>query len=152
MIVTINTDASYHPQFKVGAYAFWIVCNDGKILRSGVFKNEVKNSTEAEIKCIVNALHTLFESDLKGVTKVIINTDCKYFHDYQRKGKNRSVEARQYIKVCTEMVKKYGLRSGWIEVRHVKAHNGTDSARKWVNDWCDKAAKKMMREKVKQIK
>ena len=152
MIVTINTDASFNPDFKVGAYAFWIVCNEGKIMQSGAFKSEVKNPTEAEIKCIVNALNALFKSEFKGVTKVIINTDCLHFHTYQEKRKKAGDESKEFAKVCQKLITKYSLKRGWIDVRHVKAHSGTDQARKWVNDWCDKAAKIMMRKKVTEIK
>lgn len=152
MLVTVNTDASLNPQFGVGAYAFWIVCNEGKIMQSGPFKDGIKNSTEAEIKCIVNALYALYKSEFKGVSKVVINTDCLYFHRYQRGDKSKRTESREYVKICGKLCQKYGLRRGWIEIRHVKAHNGTNNARKWVNDWCDKAAKKMMREQVNKIK
>ena len=46
MIVTINTDASFSIQQKVGGYAFYIVCNRGKILKSG----QIKEAEEAEKK------------------------------------------------------------------------------------------------------
>src|SRR5690554_1870512 len=76
MWVTINTDASYHPIHKVGAYAFWIVSNQGRIMKSGPLR-EARNSCDAEAKCIANALHTLLKSDWVGVTRVLINTDSK---------------------------------------------------------------------------
>jgi len=31
------------------------------------------------------------------------------------------------------------------EFRHVKAHSGKNDARSFVNEWCDKEAKKWMR-------
>ena len=36
-----------------------------------------------------------------------------------------------------------------IEFRHVKAHNGTSDKRSFVNDWCDKNAKKSIKSKNK---
>lgn len=50
-------------------------------------------------------------------------------------------------KVVAKKLRKVRERTGFpdYEMRHVKAHNGTPDARSWVNDWCDKEAKKMMR-------
>ena len=70
MIVTINTDASFHPEYSIGAYAFWIVCNQGKIVRSGELK-KAENSTDAEIRCIANALHCLKRSHFTGISKIV---------------------------------------------------------------------------------
>lgn len=32
-----------------------------------------------------------------------------------------------------------------IEFRHVKAHSGVDDKRSYVNEWCDKEAKRRLR-------
>lgn len=42
MLVTINTDASFHPKYKVGAFAFWVVSNQFKITKSGYLKEMCK--------------------------------------------------------------------------------------------------------------
>lgn len=76
MVVTINTDAAYHSKYKVGAFAFWIVSNLGKIMQSGPLKSgEIKSSTEAEIQCILNALYALGTQKWLNITKIVINTD-----------------------------------------------------------------------------
>jgi len=74
MLVTINTDASFIDGFA--GYAFWIVCNEFKVLKAGVLRTKVKRPEIAEFKCIINAIHILFKNDCKNVTKIIINTDC----------------------------------------------------------------------------
>lgn len=153
MHVTINTDASFHPEWKVGAFAYWIVCDGVRIKNSGVFKELVKSATEAEIKCIINALHHLNKSNFKSIKKVIINTDCLNFIQ-SLNGHNQFLWGlnKQYTQVGNKLVKKYNLSRGWLEARHVKAHSGTETARKYVNDWCDQAAKTAMRAKVYSLK
>lgn len=145
MIVTITTDASYHPNYKVGAFAFWIVSNEGKVLNSGALKSKIKNSTEAEMQCILNAIFAFKKQQWKGITKIIINTD--------------SLNSIAIFKRDAKVIKRWGLKWGEylanryteitkelppIEFRHVKAHKTTENARSWVNDWCDKKAKEML--------
>jgi len=151
MIVTVNTDASFHPVHKVGAYAFWVVCNQGKILKSGRLKN-AKNSTDAEAMAIANALYSISISDFTGITKIIINSDCL---PAIQKIKSTAKEPTAY-KYCYNVIKKIRIKNGITgrrihEFRHVKAHSGTKEPRKWVNDWCDKEAKKHMRLYVSEI-
>jgi len=145
MLVTINTDAAFHSQHNVGAYAFWIVCNQGKICHSGALKGKIKDSSEAEAMCIINALHALHRSRITNVTKVIINSDSLHFMKYVSK---RPHLLKPLHQVFILVVNKYGLRKGWYEFRHVKSHSGKEEKRKWVNDWCDKAAKEMLWNKI----
>jgi len=149
MLVTINTDASFHSQYKIGAYAFWIVCDAGKIMHAGAFKSKVTNSTEAEIMCVANALSVLHKSSFEGVRKVIINTDCQTYSAFVRNSNRRQSETvAKLVGVKTLLVQKYNLQKGWFDVRHVKAHDGIDEKRKWVNNWCDEQAKYWLKEMV----
>ena len=153
MLVTINTDASYHPQHKVGAYAFWIISNQGRFLKAGAFKELIENSTQAEAQCIINAIYYFKKQDWKEVTKIIINTDA--------------LNAIAIFKKTKSKIKKYNLRYGnslsekfdeitkgfpSIEFRHVKAHKKNGTARNWVNDWCDKSAKEMLWKEINNTK
>lgn len=148
MLVTVNTDASFHPDHKLGAFAFWIVCNQGRILQSGPLK-EANNSTDAEIRCIANALQVLLQSKFTGISKIIINSDALHaFQKIDKKAAANTPENKCYhlLKAIRE---KHGIASKQIhEFRHVKAHSGTKEARKWVNDWCDKRAKQHLREMI----
>mgnify|MGYP000191404166 CR=1 FL=1 len=74
MLVTINTDASYDPHIRIGAYGFWIVSNDLLIKQGGSFKHSCKNPHDAEAKCILNALYALGTKE-GYISKIIINTD-----------------------------------------------------------------------------
>jgi ribonuclease HI len=147
MLVTINTDASFHPILKYGAYAFWAICNDFKITKSGVFRKKCQTPDDAEAKCIINALTVILKSH-KGISKIIINTD--------------SLNAIAYLTKDTFHISKYGLslskmrqfqqcltilpiNKTKIEYRHVKAHSGINDTRSYVNEWCDYEAKKQLR-------
>lgn len=156
MIVTINTDASFHPKYKVAAFSCWIVCNQGKILRAGPLK-KAKDSNDAETQGIANALHFILYSEFTNITRIIVNNDCQFAHQQIKTGKSKcSLAAKSSSRRVRELIKqvgeKYGLCSNWqrwIEFRYVPAHTGTESARKWVNDWCDNAAKEQMRKQIK---
>lgn len=147
MIVTINTDASWSPKHHVASYAFWIRSNNGKIAKSGMLKGKTYDADFAEYKCILNALHVVFNSGWQYIDKIIVNTD--------------SMNSIHVFKENKSAIKKYRI-GGWhnhyrfefyllkekhkalkldIEFRHVKAHVSTEQTRQWVNDWCDKEAK-----------
>ena len=150
MIVTINTDASFSKLYRRGTYAFWIVSNAGRIRKSGLLRKECALPQIAEFKCIINAVHTLAKADLPGVKRIIINTDC--------------MDVIHLIEKDQAKIKRYGLMN-WgcglvvrfektikdgnlkgipIDCRHVKSHVSTSTSRQWVNDWCDREAKRHM--------
>jgi len=154
MLVTINTDASFSPQLKYGAYAFWAVSNDFKITRSGLFKRKCHSPDDAEAKCIINALKVILLTH-SGINKIIINTDSlnatailkndvKTIKKYVRiSPKHIKLLQQVYKKVLTE-----NKNNVSVEFRHVKAHSGVDYKRSYVNEWCDFEAKKKLREKL----
>ena len=157
MIVTINTDASFHPHHEVGAYAFWIVCNEAKVLKYGALKS-CKNSLDAEIMCIANALTALNNTEInfQFVHKVVINTDCTdAIQGIENKGKykNKSKNLDSRI-VAQEVMKKIRKKSSHLgfDFRHVPAHRGTTTPRAWVNEWCDIHAKKALWEMINSKK
>ncbi len=151
--ITINTDASFQPELKVGGYAFHIVCNSFRIKKSGEFKENCSSSMDAEMKCIANALHTLLKiENLPTTNWLIINTDCLgCFNWVKLKSKN------PIGKLIAQLIKKIRARCGKngklpkYQLRHVKAHTTNKDARSMVNKWCDNEAKKHMRNKVKKL-
>lgn len=149
--ITINTDASFHPVHKKGGYAFYIVCDLFKIQKGGMFKKNPKTAMEAEMMCMANALYTLLsQKELPSTKWIVINSDCLF--SFERiKRKSQDAIGKQ----VAEMLRKVRLKTSYkdvimpkFEFRHVKAHNGTPDARSWVNDWCDKEAKKWMKQSV----
>lgn len=146
MLVTINTDASWCPETKKAAYAFWAVSNSFKITKSGVFKNKCESSRCAETRCIINALSTVLLSN-SGISKVIVNTDSKYsiWTLEEQKINKQKWKSNLYLHIAYKTLLKNDKNKAKIEFRHVKAHSGVQDSRSYVNKWCDKEAKKQLR-------
>lgn len=167
MIITINTDASFSNTHNIGTYAFWIASNKGKLFRSGALKGKIYSSTHAEMKCIINAMHQIFnDENFKNVTRIIVNTDCLFlidkfedpYKDWISSKKIQLIHESNAIKnkfkkiynsYFSDKPNKFKIK---IEYRHVKAHSHTENARHFVNDFCDKEAKKQMGLLLKTIK
>lgn len=152
MKVTINTDASFNHHENVGAYAFWISSDFGRIRRSGALKN-VSNNVDCEDMAIAKAL--AFLNNWRGefeITQIFINTDSQ--SSIRRiKSKHISRVAIPHILRYINLMKPKGVsrfsgKKAFVKLRHVKAHTHTNTARNYVNDWCDKAAKTEMRNQL----
>lgn len=146
--ITVNTDASFHPEKKVGGYAFYIICDSFKIQKSGMLKQSPSNSIEAEMMCIANALHVLSNQiDLPTAKWIIINTDCLFAIPKITK-KSKDPIGRRVYRILKTVKNKTAYKEviyPKVQFRHVKAHSGVDDARSHVNEWCDTEAKKWMR-------
>ncbi|RZJ89600.1 MAG: hypothetical protein EOO20_10495 [Chryseobacterium sp.] len=144
MLITINTDASFSDVY--GGYAFWIVCDAGKIQKAGKIKAKIRGSQQAEMMCIANALHTLKHSRFKGISKVIINTDSQPSINALTGFKSSWEGAQECLftmmELCIANGKSIRDVGEFFEFRHVKAHTGKKDKRSFVNEWCDKEAKK----------
>lgn len=167
MIVTINSDASYSNKYKVGTYAYYIVCNQFRYMISGAFKSNIyeletaikdrplRNSTDAECAAICNALYLLKtnKSKINRITKIIINTDSlSTIKKVNRRAKPDSI----YYK-CLILLRELRLehnpnsRDSFYKFNHIKSHvsrhNRTPAQH--VNNWCDKQAKIEMGKLIK---
>ena len=146
MLVTVNTDASFHPDSKHGAYAFWIVCDEFRLKRSDVFKTKCRNPDDAEARCIINALSALKN---RPDIRIIVNTDSLNaiaLLTNNKKHIRRYMGNRKWTHI-TKAFKKLNLSN--IEFRHVKAHSGKGDKRSYVNEWCDRKAKSELRKIMK---
>jgi ribonuclease HI len=149
--ITINTDASYNTHKRgCAGYAFWIVCNLFKIQKGGMFKKrEPANPIEAEIMCIGNAIATLLaQKQIPEVDWVLLNSDCVPGMDTIEAAKTPL--GKQVKKLWLQLKSKTGAKT--MVMRHVKAHTGANDPRSFVNEWCDKEAKKWMKISTKQKK
>jgi ribonuclease HI len=156
MNVTINTDASYIHRESLGAYAFWIVSDRGRLVQGGVLKGAISNSTEAEVKSIGNAFAALLKLEWKDVKYIQVNTDCKPAMQFiQAGGKGRKdplgESAHKTSKLIDQVCKKFHLSRKDVKFKHVRAHTHVRSSRNYVNDWCDSEAKKWVYNAVKNI-
>lgn len=158
MVVTINTDASFNAQYKVGGYAYWIVYNGQRVKNGGLLK-DCQNSTEAEIKAIANALYKLTRLKFKEVFLIVINTDCLPAVDLitgksktEVQGTNDAVAAiHSYITHLRidNNVNKSNIE--YVDYRHVKAHTKARDKRSYVNDWCDTVAKDFVKQHILKL-
>ena len=146
MTATITTDASFYVDYKVAAYAFWISTNVGRIKKAAALKGDVLSSHEAEFKCIINGLHTLWQAKLGELTTIYINTDSKITIDTIL-GKNTPEWAKPLLPIYNKYIHTFGAT---IVLRHVKAHDPANTPRNWVNNWCDITAKKIAKEEIKK--
>ena len=143
-LITINTDASWSRVTGWGSYAFWAVCNDFKIQKSGVFKTKCSNPDTAELKCIINALSCVAK---KGkFSKIIVNTDSLnsihiFENDLPKLVKYGLGHGKSFRKMFN---KEFGHLK--IEFRHVKAHKTPTDGRTYVNAWCDENAKLVLKD------
>lgn len=146
--ITINTDASFHPTLKVGGYAFYIICDLFKITKGGMFKNHPKTPEEAEIMCIGNALATLLaQKELPEAKWLIINSDCQ--RGMEKIKRSSTPLGKQVQGLWQQLIRRLG--SSKNKFRYVEAHQrGQLDKRSFVNDWCDKEAKKYMKIAAKQ--
>lgn len=145
MLVTITTDASFYDKHKVGAYAFWIASDGGKIRKAGVFKGEINSSHEAEFKCIINAVHALVKSNIKP-TKIIINTDSMTVIRRVKSKHQFNIGNVSLMEKYRDMVKMLGVDT--VIFKHVKGHSNGKTPRQWVNNWCDSQAKHHAKKKI----
>lgn len=120
--VTINTDASWCPNTKLGAYSIWITSDLGRIRTCGTFKTLCESSNDAEIKAIENAIFVLSKKIPKNIQCiVVINTD--------------SMTAIDTL----------SIRYPMFQYKHVKAHTKVKDSRSFVNRWCDSMALETLR-------
>lgn len=146
MLVTINTDASCNHELKIGTFSFWMVCDQGRLFGAGQLKGEILQPNEAEFKAILNALHFLKDrSGWKGVSKVVLNTDSQCCIEIIQGTANHQWAVLLKAEF-QRTVKKLGAA---VEARKVKAHSGVDEKRKYVNAWCDRQAKHLLRTIIK---
>jgi ribonuclease HI len=150
--VTVNTDASFMPVEKVGGFAYWIVIENKRFRHSGPLRGLIVNSISAEIKAIANALFAL--TDIVKINNsrldvLYINTDCKHAIEAINKGTSQ-LGFSEESELVRQLIRKLNPRK--TEWRHVKAHSGTESARKYVNDFLDSEAKRHARELRSKIR
>lgn len=114
-----------------------------------MFKVQPKNSLEAEMMCMANALAMLsFQKDLPMTNFLVINSDALFAFD--KIGHRKAGVGKEVAKWLSKARKATMMPRH--EFRHVKAHNGAPDARSWVNEWCDREAKKWMRKAKERLK
>ncbi|MCB1712422.1 MAG: ribonuclease H-like domain-containing protein [Candidatus Riesia sp.] len=149
MLVTLNADGSFYPETGKAGYAFWVSSNAGVFTSWGKLA-EAGSSEEAEMMAVINGLHYVRNhKKLQSITKIIINSDCDLIRTIMeepektlRKTAEKTKRRRWLTKHLIKYTNWYKGKHVACEFRHVKAHKGTGTPRKYVNNWCDRHAKK----------
>ena len=152
---TVNTDASHDPVTKTAAWACWIKSSHYLIKEAGLFPEPVINSSVAEAMAIEKALELLdgliahedFLRDHRdrGKIALFINTDSMWTINALKGMVKRSkhVETARRLRSLAEPFT--------IIPRHVKGHSAGEDSRSWVNNWCDKQARGLVRKKLEEM-
>jgi ribonuclease HI len=134
---TVITDASFCPSTKIGTWAAWVVVSTKKVRRvklCRVFKQNPKNSSEAEIWALANGLSIavklrcdtiLLQSD--SMEAVLLFKDRKKLLTY-------FPNLPSHVKITTN---------------HIKGHSTNDDKKSFVNRWCDTEARSKLRKERK---
>ena len=135
---TVITDASHCP--KTGAAGFGAYIRiDGHpapFQYSGPLKPPTHSSTFAEVRA---ALIGIWYAAKLGATDVLIQSDCMTIIHLA----NGRCKSAGLVALWREAMLRPDMQVR-LEARHVKGHIAIKDARSWVNDWCDKQAKKHM--------
>ena len=159
--ITICTDASFLHYEKTGAWACYIRTPDQTIRTSGILKGTVLNSTHAEKLGIANALFIANMNIDISSHKLIVYCDNK--SAYSLPGVNKTPQSKYYKKQKSnhtwykDNIQIFLDKAIEYETRHVKGHLpqkawDTVTKKHYMNDWCDKEAKRLTRLYRQKIK
>lgn len=138
---TVITDASYCHKTKAGGWAAWINVNyengeHRRIQESGIFRFRARSSEHAEQMACMNGIFLAYQA---GARRILVQTDCLSL--VQSEGRGTGIKnPRDYTKAQSDH-----WPDAVLEWRHVKGHTAGEDRRSWVNNWCDREAKKHMR-------
>ena len=145
MHVTILSDASYCPKYKVAGYGFWIACSRGKLGGGGQILEDVEDTNAAEMMAICNAVwHGVTDQLIERGDKLLIQTDSLAAIDRLRGQRVVTVtdQQKRIVAYYEKAVCRLELN---VQLRHVKGHTIHQEARFVANRMCDKRAKEEMR-------
>lgn len=145
LLVTIYTDASFKKvNGKIHAsFAMYAKCKHGVLTKSLPINKTVDNPNEAEAYACYTAIK-LCKCKWDDIKVAFINTDSLHTcikmwpFKYRQKVKG-SDRFNSIIKSMKEYCKDNNIETRF---KHVKAHTGGNDTRSWLNDWCDRNAKK----------
>lgn len=157
MNLTINCDASFSNKHNIGTYAFWIVSDLGRITGAGPLRKKCRDSNDAEMKCILNAIATVCNDPVLMMKVKIIHVNTDSMNSISVFTRDKQKLNRYGLKKYDHLYHKYlimrrELAGKEIHFAHVKAHVDTSTKRSYVNDWLDKAAKEQMGILLSKIK
>lgn len=151
MIVTVMSDASFDHITQASGYGVWAKSQRGNYQAGGNFKGQPRAAAEAEAMAVTVAL---FAAVRWGVAapgdKIIMQSDCQMVIDAHN-GKMKRAKRHTQLFTTVDWTKQFLEENNLtIEFRHVRAHVPKEGKRNYINNVCDKLAKKAMRKQQKE--
>lgn len=133
---TVIADASYDHQCGAAGWAAWIrVDGIGQAIRvfGPIRKALARSSTEAEVRAAIFGIEA---ATRRGASAILIQSDCL-----------------AVIQGSHDVWKDFLARNPGlvVDARHVPGHTDGQDARTWVNNWCDRMARREMRRKRRSM-
>ena len=143
MLVTLMTDASHCSKTNAGGFGFWCASNRGKLAGEKPLQGKIKDSYEAEMKGVANALSIAIKANLiMSGDKVLIQLDnTGVIHCIRKKCKPRQ-DVKKVMDYIFKCKKDFKLE---FECRHVRGHSNQIGNRFSANKHCDRIAKEQMK-------
>lgn len=158
--ITICTDASYDNYLRVGSWACYMK-SDNKLIKTGkIIESHVENSTEAERVGVASALWLVSKAvDIKTHRIIIYCDNESAMRPVRLSNKTgaKKQRAKQQLEFYQKNIEPVLQRAGGYEIRHVKGHLERNprmkrKTRHFMNDWCDKEAKRLLTEYRESVK
>lgn len=155
--ITVCTDAGHvniHHQ-SVAVWAAYIRTPSKTIHVSGIIGQPCKGSSQAEQYAIANALHILAKHYDLSKYKLIVYADNLYALK-NHKEDNLPKKNKEHRAVYDKYIRSHVDNARDFEARHVKGHLpksqwGRNTARFFMQDWCDREVHRLMRVGVKMV-
>lgn len=144
MLVTVLSDASYCPKYKVAGYGFWIASSRGKLGGGGQIVEEVEDTNSAEMMAVCNAVwHGVSENLIQVGDTILLQTDSLAAIDRLRNQRvvKMTDQQKRILAYFEKTVRRLNLK---VQLRHVKGHTLHQEPRYAANRACDRRARKAM--------
>lgn len=137
MRATIITDASWCPNTRAGGWAAWVTLESKERLRHhGPFRTQPQSSNEAELWASLNGIVLAYAA---GARSLLVQSDCNH------------VVLKATASEAYRTMRPLKFPEAEVRFRHVKGHTSHAGARYWVNRWCDRNARRHMRDQRKEL-
>lgn len=145
IIASVFTDASFCHRTKAAGFAVWIKTDAVTLRHAGAFKIAIDTAQQAETAALANGIcAALSRLDMQAGDMIVAASDCLRAIDIIE-GRGTGI-SKGMQKVRNHVRKQLRERSVELRLKHVKAHQGVNAGpRHAVNEWCDGAAKTVMR-------
>ncbi len=146
-IVTVFTDASFCHRTRAAGFAVWIKTDSATLRHAGAFKIDIGSSQEAEAAALGNGICVACTHlDLRAGDMVVAASDCLFAIDLIKGHAKRLSNGMRGVR--DHVQRELAARGVDLRLKHVKAHQGKNAGpRHAVNEWCDGAAKGVMRKR-----